>query len=181
MMINRKVSSWIYGVIWTYVLSAVMMVGCDRKKGLQQPTTMSAQAQPMLSISHYPALPKMGEPLVYGLVLAVWPDRRVVRVTDKHAIGKSYIEGHMSDEDWEILENLLREYLGIKDTVEDQVVIDAACLGLIVRYGHSRSETYASLPFKDGSIIARVQELIMSVQLKGMKDLQVGCPDTRPE
>lgn len=172
-----------YGIVrqaaWVSVLSALSFPGCDCFRKSQSPASLPISSQPMLSISRHPEYPQVGGSSVHGLVLAVWPDRRVVRAAGPEAIGRSYIEGWMSDESWQTLTRLLEELLISKDSIAPPVV-DAACECMIVHYGISTEEVCTSSPLEKDSIPARMQDLVTSAPLARSRALPTNSPETRP-
>jgi hypothetical protein len=76
------------------VLLVGLLFGCTP----ENPPPSALSGAPAIIIRQYPDYPMPGRDSDFpgGLVAALWPDGRIVRPTDIHVVGKSYVEGVVS-------------------------------------------------------------------------------------
>src|SRR5438477_6370734 len=66
--------------------------GCTRTSEVNLIDT----GRPFFFVYHNPAYPGPRDPIVAGVVVAIWPDGSVVRIADTDAVGQRYFRGKLA-------------------------------------------------------------------------------------
>jgi hypothetical protein len=85
------------------------------------------------------------DPLPSGVVIAIYPDGRIIRATSQSAVGQSYLRGHLSPDDLARARRILKDSGLLSSKPGGFLVMHAASDHVGVRYGN-RVTSWAHTP-----------------------------------
>lgn len=150
------------------------LVACNQSdnpggKGLVLNRSMTDR--PVLFLYQAPANPIPGQPMISGVIAAIWPDGKVIRIVNRESVGQRYIVGYLSAEK---LEKTLTEIERLVNKYSAQgpsVTVDAASEELalhstqgLIYMGHTLSE-------KTNALFDPLRALLLSLPLEKLRPL----------
>lgn len=148
------------------VLLAVSCAGCRGQDAKFDLHKVSADT-PFVFIHRYPAYSP--EP-VSGLLVAVWKDGWVVRVSAEDEVGESYVEGRITPEQIASVVDMLEETELMREQ-DDMLIVDAGSVHVYVRLPDRIVERAESVPHKRASPIAQLRSFLLSASLRETKPI----------
>jgi hypothetical protein len=101
--------------------------------------------RPFLFIHMTPDYPAPNRRLVSGVIIAIYPDGRIIRAASESTIGESYIRGHLSPENLAQARRILHDSGLLSTKPGGSLVVDAAAEHVGIRYG-ARVTSWAHSP-----------------------------------
>ncbi|UCG33158.1 MAG: hypothetical protein JSU68_00720 [Phycisphaerales bacterium] len=158
--------------------AACLFPGCSRDTDLRT----DEPELPLVAAYRYPGYPVPGKELDNGLVFAVWPSGRVVRVSGPETVGQSYVEGRVSAEELRSTIDAVRDLQRLYPTAEhDRLVVDAPSVYVYMRLGRRlrvRAESVG--PFGPKGFVSRVTKVVMDLPLDDEHEIGGGWRQIPP-
>lgn len=111
----------------------VLLVGCSDDSHARVELDENRSEVPLVMFHRYPGYPLPNRASICGPVVAVWPDRRIVRVASEEAIGKDYVEGTLTSVQLEGLLRFMETNDGLLNLHDGYIIVDAASETLGIR------------------------------------------------
>jgi hypothetical protein len=145
------------------VLLVGLLFGCTPEK----PPPSALSGAPAIIIRQYPDYPMPGRDSDFpgGLVAALWPDGRIVRPTDIHVVGKSYVEGVVSVGERKAFFTFLSTSAAVRIPEGGDIPLHAATESITVRLDGKTSRWTRLLPDTQ-SAWREVEARLMSLPLQ---------------
>lgn len=127
-----------------------------------------ADEKPMVFIYATPAYPIPGQPVVAGVVCAVWGDGTIVRSVEE-TVGSEYVEGTLSRADLRAVKHLLEAIESGQIAGNDAMVTDAAAEQITVRIDN-RPITRLRDPSRPvADPFWQLREMLLAASIEGAK------------
>jgi len=132
--------------------------------------------RPFLFILTTSGYPGPGQRMISGVIVAIYPDGRVIRATSESTIGESYIRGRLSPEHLAQARRILHDSGLLSTKPGGSLVVDAAAEHVGVRYGkrviswaHSPGFESTNNASNTSSRITRLKKELLALPLEDPK------------
>lgn len=147
----------------------VLLVGCSEDSHARVELDENRSEVPLVMFHRYPGYPLPNRASICGPVVAVWPDRRIVRVASEEAIGKDYVEGTLTSVQLEGLLRFMETNDGLLNLHDGYIIVDAASERLGIRlkrgcieYGETVGD-FAQI--RHNPDMAALRQYLMSIEI----------------